>query len=170
MNLTELVVNARVYEDAKEFLGVADVTLPKLSAMKQLIKGAGIAGEYNTGIPGYYSAMSMSIKFRGMTDGAIVLAEPRSHQIEVRVAEQAMDTTTRKKGYQMIKHVFITTPGDLDAGAVAAAGENAVPTEHDVSYWAIYKNGKKVLEVDPLNNICDINGTDFLKEVRAFFS
>ena len=35
-----------------------------------------------------------------------------------------------------------------------------------VRYWATYLDGKKVRELDPLNFICYINGTDYLAAVR----
>ena len=30
----------------------------------------------------------------------------------------------------------------------------------------MYKDGKKKIELDPMNFICYVNGTDYLKEVR----
>ena len=35
-----------------------------------------------------------------------------------------------------------------------------------VRYWATYIDGKKVREVDQLNFICYVNGTDYLADVR----
>ena len=35
-----------------------------------------------------------------------------------------------------------------------------------VRYWATYIDGKKVREIDPLNFICLIDGTDYLADVR----
>ena len=49
-------------------------------------------------------------------------------------------------------------------------GEPATPAngsgEYAVRYWATYLEGKKVRELDPLNFICYINGTDYLAAVR----
>ncbi len=38
--------------------------------------------------------------------------------------------------------------------------------EYAVRYWATYIDGKKVREVDQLNFICYVNGTDYLADVR----
>ena len=38
--------------------------------------------------------------------------------------------------------------------------------EHAVYYYAIYRDGKKETEIDPVNFICLVNGVDYLAEVR----
>lgn len=43
---------------------------------------------------------------------------------------------------------------------------NRFATEFAVRYWATYIDGKKVREIDPLNFICLIDGTDYLADVR----
>ena len=40
----ELVVNYAIYEDATEYLGTTEVTLPDLEYMSEELSGAGIAG------------------------------------------------------------------------------------------------------------------------------
>ena len=38
--------------------------------------------------------------------------------------------------------------------------------EYAVSYYALYLDGKKVVEIDQLNFIYYINGKDYLEDVR----
>ena len=40
----ELVVNFVIYEDAVEYLGMSEVTLPEIAALTEEITGAGIGG------------------------------------------------------------------------------------------------------------------------------
>ena len=42
--IDELVVNFAVYEDANEYLGMAEATLPDLEYLAEEMSGAGIAG------------------------------------------------------------------------------------------------------------------------------
>ena len=37
---------------------------------------------------------------------------------------------------------------------------------NSVRYWATYIDGAKVREIDPLNFICEVNGVDYLADVR----
>ena len=54
----------------------------------------------------------------------------------------------------------------LALGKVAAASTADVSGEYAVSYYAMYLDGSKVTEIDPLNFVCIINGKDYLKDVR----
>ena len=51
-------------------------------------------------------------------------------------------------------------------GSVAPAAPSNGSGEYAVRYWATYIDGKKVREVDQLNFICYVNGTDYLADVR----
>ena len=42
--IDESVINFALYEDANEYLGMAEVALPELASLTQEITGAGIAG------------------------------------------------------------------------------------------------------------------------------
>jgi phage tail tube protein FII len=42
--IDEIITNYAVYEDAVEYLGMSEVTLPEVSMLTEEIKGAGIAG------------------------------------------------------------------------------------------------------------------------------
>ena len=44
----ELVINYAIYEDAVEYLGTTEVTLPDLEYMTEELSGAGIAGNVET--------------------------------------------------------------------------------------------------------------------------
>ena len=50
--------------------------------------------------------------------------------------------------------------------SVAPAAPSNGSGEYAVRYWATYIDGKKVREVDQLNFICYVNGTDYLADVR----
>ena len=63
-NVPENLINFRVYEDGGAFLGISDVTLPKLSAMTQTIKGAGLAGELEAPTRGHYGSCEAELNWR----------------------------------------------------------------------------------------------------------
>lgn len=52
-NFDESVINFAVYEDGVEYVGMAGVTLPNLSAIVQTLSGAGIAGNVEVPVLGH---------------------------------------------------------------------------------------------------------------------
>ena len=57
-------------------------------------------------------------------------------------------------------------PKKTALGKLAVASAADVSGEYATSYYALYIDGVKVTEIDPLNFICIINGTDYLQQVR----
>ena len=53
-----------------------------------------------------------------------------------------------------------------NGGTVAPAAPTNGSGEYSVRYWATYIDGAKVREIDPLNFICEVNGVDYLADVR----
>ena len=110
--------------------------------------------------------MTLTLNFRTVTKNAIKLHEPRQHNIDLRAAQQEKDTTKGTVNVVQVKHILVVTPKKLNPGKVATAATAEVSGEYAVSYYATYIDGKKALEIDPLNYIYFVNGKDYLKEVR----
>lgn len=165
-NISETVINVAVYEEATEYLGMAELTLPELSNMTEDIKGAGIAGAYTGVVLGHIDPMSVTLNFRTCTKDVIKLYEQRNHTLDLRVAQQGKDTTAGNVTVTPVKHVMIVQPKKLSPGKVAPASPADASGEFAVTYWAMYIDGEKVLEIDMLNFIYNVNGVDYLADVR----
>lgn len=163
----EAMIDFRVFEDDTAFLGVTEATLPDLTFLTTEMTGAGIAGKVETPILGHLEAMTLALNFRTLEKGAISLVEPRRHSIDLRVAQQENDTSSGAIKPNDVKHKFVIVPKKLAGGKVAPASTADASGEYAVHYWSTYMNGKKTLEIDPLNYICYVNGVDYLKDVRA---
>lgn len=165
-NVDQLVTNFAIYEDAKDYYGLSEVEFPGIALLTEEIKGAGIAGNIESVVIGHLEAMTCKFNFRTVTEAAIKLTEPRIHNIDCRVAQQVHNTRSGQTTQESVKHIMRTMPKKLTPGKAAPASTADVSGEHAVYYYAIWKNGKKVTELDPMNFICLINGTDYLAEVR----
>ena len=75
--IDETVIGFAVYEDATEYIGISEVTLPEISNITEEISGAGIGGKIESVILGAIEAMSLTLNFRTVTNNAIKLHEPR---------------------------------------------------------------------------------------------
>lgn len=156
----ETVIGFAVYEDATEYLGISEVTLPEISNITEEISGAGINGKYETPILGQIEPMTLTLNFRTVTRNAIKLFEPKRHNIDLRAAQQKQDPTKGTVEVVPVKHVLTIVPKKLNPGKLATATAAEVSGEYAVMYYASYIDGKKVLEIDPLNYIYYVNGQD----------
>ncbi len=162
----ETVINFAVYEESTEYLGMAEVSLPEISYIINEIKGAGINGTFESAALGHIEAMTLMLNFRTLVKSAIKLLEPRNHQIDLRVAQQSTENTSGNTGVSKVKHVFIVRPKKLAPGKVAPASPADASGEYAATYWATWIDGVKVVEIDILNFKCEINGVDYLADVR----
>ena len=162
----ETVIGFAVYEDATEYYGMSEVTLPEISNLTEEISGAGMGGKVEAVILGAIEAMTTTLNFRTVTKNAIKLHEPREHKIDLRVAQQNKNTTKGVTEVGRVKHLLTLTPKKLNPGKVATASAAEVSGEYATTYFATYIDGKKMLEIDPLNYIYFVNVKDWLADVR----
>ena len=162
----EAYIDFEVYENATNFVGVAQATLPDISFLTQTITGAGIAGNIEAVLTGMVDAMTLQLQFRSATDAAVTLMKPIKHNIDLRVAEQYWNTVSSAKAIQADKYVMTVIPKTFSPGTVAPAAAADANGEYSVYYYAGYKDGKKLWEIDPWNYICNIGGVDYMKDVR----
>ena len=146
---------------------MSEVSLPEVSSLVEEITGAGIAGNVEAVVIGHSEAMSMTLNFRTVTAAAIRLAEPRIHKIDLRAAQQNTNTKTGKIDTVAVKHIMKVRPKKFAPGKLAVASAADASGEYAVSYYALYMGRNKVIEIDPLNFIYYVNGTDYLADVRA---
>lgn len=166
MKQPEAIVNFEVYKDSVNLVGVAKVTLPVISYITQSVTGAGMAGTVDAVLTGMVEAMSLSLNFLSSTDAAIDLLKPERHNIDLRVASQYWDTVATKKMVQADKYVMVVVPKSFSPGSVATASTSDASGEYSCYYYAGYKDGKQLWEIDPYNYVCDIGGVDYMKPVR----
>jgi len=164
--MDQSIINFAVYENGKEYRGVAKATLPDMNWITQTISGAGIAGNVEAVILGHLDAMTLTLDFRTPNASAAELSAPRRHNIDLRIAQQDEESSSANLIVRRHKHVFVVVPKSYKPGNVAPASSSDGSGEYAVHYWAEYIDGKKVREIDQINTICEINGVDYLAPVR----
>jgi P2 family phage contractile tail tube protein len=162
----EALIDFKVYEDKNEYLGIAQVGLPNIAYITQKLTGAGIAGNIEAVLIGMVDVMTTTMQFRNCTDAAAKLAQPVAHQIDLRVAEQYWDSVGGQRTVQADKYVLKIVPKSFTPGNVTPASPADANGEYSTYYYAAYKDGKQLWEIDPHNYICRINGVDYMEPVR----
>lgn len=164
--IDENIINFALYENSTEYCGMVEVTLPDISNLTEEISGAGIAGKIEAVMVGHIEAMTTTFNFRTVTDKVTNLMKPEEHSIDLRVAQQFRNTTSQTVGIDKVKHIMRVKPKKTSLGKVAPASPADVSGEYAVSYWAMYINDIKRIEIDPANFICYIHGKDYLADVK----
>lgn len=162
---SEINIAFRVYENAVDYYGVADVDLPDITQITEEMQGAGFAGKYDAVITGHIESMKATINFRNPTKIAYNLFTPMEHQLDLRANVQERDTVSGVKQVA-VKHILKCTPITLKTGKLANFSTGDTSSEYAVHYFATFVDGTKVLEVDPANYIFFVDGKDYLEEMR----
>lgn len=115
-NVPENLINFRVYEDGGAFLGISDVTLPKLSAMTQTIKGAGLAGELEAPTRGHYGSCEAELNWRTIEKDLLHLAANKALSLDLRGAGQGYDSESGEYTTRKIKVLLRGRPKEADLG------------------------------------------------------
>jgi len=159
-------IDFAVYEDADEFVGIAQVTLPDRNQKTIQIEGAGIGGTVTFPVPGQYDAMEMAFEFKAFSKKVARMREHRMHTISLYIAQAAEDTVAGRVFTESVKIVLVVVPQGTTGGTVKPASSSDTKVKVAVRSIAIYIGGELVDEVDQLNRRDVVNGIDYGAEVR----
>lgn len=160
-------INYRVYKDGNNQLGIATVDLPDLSYMTDTISGAGIAGEIDSAVMGHIQAMSLTINWRSVTTQALELLSIKGADLIFRGSQQFLDNATNSLVAKSVKVTVKTLPKTVGLGSLEVGASSGTTSELEVTYLKIEIDDQETVEIDKLNFICKINGTDLLTDVRT---
>lgn len=138
---------------------------PSISFLSSTISGAGMSGEIDVPSPGQLSSMSIEIGLRNETK-EILQACGSNFSLEIRWVVDNLDKSTGKittKAYKDIVKGFVKS---IDLGSVETNKENEVSITGEVTYFNHIIDGSSIIEIDKLNEIVIIDGTDLLEDVR----
>lgn len=165
--IPEKVVNYNIYLDNDKLIGIkADVTLPKLEQMTETISGAGIAGEYESAVPGHFGKIETDITFNAVTEDAANLLIPGAKSLVFRASQQSYDVAGGKMNFRALKITMKVLSKGIDLGKLSPGKATETKNTFEVVYIKVEENGKTLLELDKLNFIFIVNGTDVLADIR----
>ena len=169
-NIPEIINNFNAYNNGNVLIGVTGaVTLPTFDAITETISGAGILGEYETGVVGHYGSMSQEVPFRVLDNDIFSLMDPSSLvDLTFRMSAQSTVKATGAidyKGMRVVERGRLKgfNPGSLENGKQMNASVTL-----ELLYILVEIDGKTMLEYDKLNAVFKVNGKDLLEKVRKF--
>ena len=159
-------INLEVYEDGVRRLGLASVKLPDITFPVVTIAGAGMMGNMEVPLYGMVDTMSVELNWLEPTGDAVSLASPEKHQIECRVATEKWEVEAAEVAIQADRYVMVVQPKTFTPGNIAPMGSADTNTQYACYYFAAYKDGEQLWEVDKRNMKCVILGTDYMAPVK----
>ena len=160
-------INFAVYYDGEDLLGAAEGELPNLEFLNETVEGAGIAGKFNSITLGHLDAITLSLTWRNTTDSFVKLAHPKTHELALYAAQQDYDAGLGEYKVRKVALFVKAIPKTLNIGKLAVAGMTDTKTEFEILYLKLEIDDKERLEIDKLNYIFKVDGTDYLADVRA---
>lgn len=161
-----VLINANVYNEGRSLLGVGTVELPDFEFMSESVAGLGIAGELDLPVLGHFKSMTMSIKWNSTCEQAISLLAPKAHRLSIYASVQSWNTQEGSFSPVPVRVSVVTMPKKSGVGKFEPGKKMEPSTDFELSYVKLSMNGVEQLEIDKINFICMINGTDYLATVR----
>lgn len=166
--IPEKVVNYMLYADGSRSLtALVDVDLPDIQFMSETISGAGISGEIDSTTLGHLQAMTMGLNFRTLIDQNYHMLEQRAYNLEIKAGLQSTDQNSGKIIPGKYRIMVKGYPKGFTQGKIGVGKPTDSKQEFSVNYLKVEYDGEEVLEVDKINMIFKVKGTDYLTDTRA---
>lgn len=165
--IPEKLIGFRVYNEGQDQIGLADVELPEIEFLSETTSGAGVAGEVESPVLGQTKSLTLKLKWRAFNNSSASFLSPRSHLLDLRGSIQRFDAAAGTYEPQAMKVVVRGTPKKGSLGKLEMGKPMDNESELEVTYLKVWLGGTEVLEIDKLNYIYKVDGTDYLASVRA---
>jgi len=159
-------VDYMMYKNGGALIGVGKVTMPPIKYKQVTATGAGLMGDVSIPLAGMIEAMTVRIDFTSVTDAALELGSNEWHDVAVYVADQYFDSVTRSEEKEAVRFEMSIRPVETSHGTIATASAADASGTYSVCRYTVYKAGKKVVDIDPFNQVHEVNGVDCAADVR----
>lgn len=161
-----LLSDARIYNEGSVLLGTGSVELPSLEYMTETLTGFALGGEVEVPVKGHFKSMKCKIAWNVVEPAGVQLLVPQAHHLDVRGSIQKQDAGTGEFVDEPVKVVMQAMPKATGIGKMEPGKKMDSETELEVTYIKMWIGGLEQLEIDKMNFICKIEGTDLLQALR----
>ncbi|MDL2268875.1 phage major tail tube protein [Desulfosarcina sp. OttesenSCG-928-A07] len=165
--IPDKLINAAVYLEGDEFLGIATVTLPEITYMTEAMEGLGIAGPIETPVLGHFASMTIGISFNAPNKQSIQILQGKGHQINVYGSIQHLDAGFSEITPKPFKLTANCLPKKSGIGKAEMGKKMDSETELEVVTLKLDIDGDNLLDIDKPNFKAVILGEDALAEVKS---
>ena len=169
-NIPEIINNFNVYNNGNVLIGVSGaVALPSFDAITETISGAGILGEYETGVVGQYGSMQQEVPFRVLDSDCFEIMDPTELvDLTFRASAQSTVKSTGALAYKGMRVVERGRLKSFNPGTLEMGKQMGSSVTLELLYILVEIDGVKKLEYDKLNSVFVVNDKDLLEKVRGY--
>jgi P2 family phage contractile tail tube protein len=166
--IPEVIHDFNIYNGKNKIVGLTgEVSLPDFEAVTETISGAGILGEIDTTIAGRYGSMEQEIPFRCIDEDFFKLISPTQRvELTLRGAIQYNKKSDGSTDYMGMRVVYRGRCKKISLGTVKQGGPMDSSITIELTYILIEMDGRKKIELDKINGVFKVNGTDLLAAVK----
>lgn len=158
--------NFEFYLNGLKQPGLVDITLPNLESKTTTITGAGISGDIDMPVSGHTNNLTMELNFRVTEETALELAEIKARDFEMFGAEEVYDAGSGEYQVKSFRVWARILPTSVELGKLSPAETMDTKMTGSVIYLKVSVDGVEKWEIDKLNYIYKINGSDYLSKIR----
>jgi P2 family phage contractile tail tube protein len=167
MQIPNQINNYSIWFNGNRFIGMADVTLPNLTNLTDEFKGAGVGGVINFPVAAHYDDWTATFNFHTITKEGVELMRQDGNRIEARAGIQYLDSGTQKLSIGAWRFTLGIMPRGFDLGKLEVGTKQANAVEVAVIYIKAVLNGEDIFEIDKVNMIDRVLGTDYAAAIRS---
>jgi len=165
--IPSVLINAKIYSKGSELMGAGTAEFPDFEYMTESVSGLGLAGEIDLPVLGHFKNLGMSIKWNSVCENSVKLLAPTAHDLTIYGSVQNWRSSDGTFAPTGVKVTVRATPKKSGVGKFEPGKKMEPSSEFTLTYVKMSIGGKEILEIDPINFLCRINGTDYLSEVRS---
>ena len=167
MNIQLALIQFEGFDEGNRMLGLTTIDLPEIELEQTDIKGAGIAGTVSWPVRGNLNNLAATLHWLTLTEtGASFLSQGASHMLSLRGAQEAYDAGTGERRVVGVRLDLRTHATKLSLGKFEVGEQTETELEVMIDWLKLSIDGKEVTEIDKLNYRFNVNGTDYLSDVK----
>ena len=167
-DIPAVISGFNVYRAGNRLVGVSgDVTLPDFEFSTATISGAGLGGEIDVPIRGQFPSATLEIPFAVLYDDSFSIMQLNGEQLTLRGDVQQFNPSTGALEEVSMRIIVGGIPKGIKLGKLSNSGTMDGSNSIEVIYLKIEMGGAEKLEIDKLNYVFKVNGTDLLATARA---
>ncbi len=164
-----ILKDANVYIEGKDFLGKAEIELPKVAQQTVEHSGMGISGKLELPVVGHTEKLEGKLKFTSFDSEAlkVLYDSSKAHHLDVRGSVQRYNPQTgamEEFPVQVVMRAFVK---EADLPTFKQAQGEGPEFSYSAVYFKLVVDGEEVIELDPMNYIYKVNGQNLLEQTRA---
>ncbi len=144
----------------------ASVTLPEIALLTETIKGIGINGEIDMPTYSQIGSMEVEISNNNLSRDTVRTFRQQTQHLEHRWAAQTLDAASGETKVVGKKAIMKLLPKSLNLGAIESNKAEEAPSKFECIYLKYVEGNNVLLEIDKLNDIFIVDGTDYSRQIR----